>query len=138
LLFSDSATAKDHEIILQSDVPCPRLDPEEVTKRNNVLGRSGISHEKDAAIKKALQRFRSGNKKKLEEHSLPDGCNQEHFREWILSNIALYIGGSSTTQEDAAKELSHWYIYFCVLFPERRIPVNPCKQDLFERLKSLV
>jgi hypothetical protein len=117
----------DHETILQSDVPCPRLDPGEVTRRNNVLGRSGISHEKDAAIKKALQRFRSGNKKKSEEHSLPGGCNREHFREWVLSNTALYIGESNTTQEDAAKELSHWYIYFCVLFPERRIPVNPCK-----------
>jgi hypothetical protein len=114
-------------MILQSDVPCPILNPAEVAERNGVIERSGISQEKDAAIRKALDRFRSGNKKKSEEHSLPDGCNREHFREWVLSNTALYIGESSTTQKNAAKELSHWYIYFCVLFPGRRIPVNPCK-----------
>lgn len=127
LLFPDSVTASEHAAILQSDNPCSRLEKEDLTRRNAIVERCGISPTKEAAIKQALRNFRGGNSKAAQIPVLPEGCTSEHFSTWVTRNIPLYIGESSTQEETAMKELSHWYIYFHVMFPGETIPPNPCK-----------
>lgn len=124
LLFPDDARAAEHDELLRSPHSCPILDQQEVSKQNAEFERDGITVETDALITKALKEFR-GNKTRPSK--LPDGCDQEHYRNWVGNNARLYIGESSTSMVDAMKELSHWYIYFCVLFPGASIPNNPCK-----------
>lgn len=126
ILFPDAKTAAEHKVTMRSKDSCPTFSEEEVTARNTVVERLGLTKSNEDAIADALKRFRGGQKS-LSVPTLPEGCDQDHFTAWVARNIPLYIGNSNIKHSVAAKELSEWYICFSVIFPGQEIPSNPCK-----------
>ncbi|KAH6615125.1 hypothetical protein C7974DRAFT_59702 [Boeremia exigua] len=124
LIFPDDTRAAEHEEILRSDPSCQRYDAKEVSRRNAVFEGEGITQQTNDKIAKAIKDYK-GSKSK--ESRLPENCDARHFQSWVASNVPLYISNSNISQAEALKELSLWYIYFCVLFPGASVPINPCK-----------
>lgn len=112
--------------MLRSDKPCTVLDDEEVSARNALVERLGLTESKENDVSRALKNFRCSRKSQTCP-ILPNGCDPGHFRGWVKRNVPLYIGTSNTDQNTATTELSLWYIYFSVMFPSQPIPSNPCK-----------
>ncbi|KAF3053098.1 hypothetical protein E8E11_006591 [Didymella keratinophila] len=83
----------------------------------------------------AIRDFRGSN---IREPTLPANGNIEEYRGWLLKNVLLYISDSSVSEEDAIKELSIWYIRFCVLFPGAKVPKNPFAKSSAHKYKRLL
>lgn len=99
-----------------------------IVERNAALERIGISESKYQKIKEARANFRKS--RHAPSLWLPNGCDPEHFQEWIDRNVPTYIAESSTVYAEAAQELGEWYIVFVTLFPGENIPSDPCKYHI--------
>ena len=87
---------------------------------NKQANRQGISECRRKEVKAALRNF-------SKTEAIPAQIDRSPFKAWVNRNVKLYIGRSDATEENARMELGKWLVTFLILFPDEKIPPNPCK-----------
>ena len=120
-LFVDEVAAQEHGKELRSDPPCPILRDEDLSEKNHLLERDGISDARRDEVDDVLYRVSRGE--------TPIYCDEDWFQKWVHDNTDVYIGESGITKEEAELELKKWLLVFVTLFPGEEIPEDPCEYN---------